>query len=79
VDSAPTIPVSDTLILSSEMDGALMVVRAGKTPREMVKRATDLMKNSGMNIFGIIVNNVEKVLPYYFGYNSDYYEYSKRY
>jgi len=77
VDSAPTIPVSDTLILSSEMDGALMVVRAGKTPREMVKRATDLMKNSGMNIFGVIVNNVEKVLPYYFGYNSDYYSYSK--
>lgn len=77
VDSAPTIPVSDTLILSSEMDGALVVVRAGKTPREMVKRATDLMRNAGMNILGIIVNNVEKVLPYYYDYRSDYYQYSK--
>lgn len=79
VDSAPTIPVSDTLVLSSEMDGALVVVRAGKTPREMVKRATDLMKNAGMNILGIIVNNIEKVLPYYFGYSRAYYEYSKHY
>jgi len=77
VDSAPTIPVSDTLILSSEMDGALVVIRAGKTPREMVKRATDLMRNAGMNILGIIVNNVEKVLPYYYDYRSDYYQYSK--
>lgn len=77
VDSAPTIPVSDTLVLSSEMDGALIVVRAGKTPREMVKRAVDLMKDSGISILGIILNNIEKVLPYYYDYRSDYYQYSK--
>lgn len=77
VDSAPTIPVSDTLVLSSEMDGALMVVRAGKTPREMVKRAADLMRDAGVNILGVILNNVEKVLPYFFDYRSDYYQYVK--
>ena len=79
VDSAPTIPVSDTLILSSEMDGALVVVRAGRTPREMVKRATDLMRDAGISILGIILNNAEKVLPYYYDYRSDYYEYSKKF
>jgi len=79
VDSAPTIPVSDTLILSSEMDGALMVVRAGKTPREMVKRAADLMKDSGIKILGVVLNNVEKALPYFYSYRSDYYQYSKKF
>lgn len=78
VDSAPTIPVSDTLILSSEMDGALMVVRAGKTPREMVKRAADLMRDAGMRILGVVLNNAERVLPYFYDYRSDYYQYSKK-
>lgn len=77
VDSAPTIPVSDTLILSSEMDGALMVVRAGKTPREMVKRGSDLMRDAGIKILGVVLNNAERVLPYFFDYRSDYYQYSK--
>jgi len=75
VDSAPTIPVSDPLILSTEVDGALMVVRAGKTPREMVKRATDLMTGAGMNILGVVLNNVEDVLPYYYNYKYHYREY----
>jgi len=76
VDSAPAIPVSDPLILSSEMDGALMVVKAGKTPREMVKRATDLLTDAGVNLFGVILNNHSQVLPYYYNQNySDYYQY----
>lgn len=77
VDSAPTIPVSDPLILSSEMDGALMVVKAGKTPRELVKRATDLMKDAGINILGVVLNNAKEVLPYYYNYRYHYYEYPK--
>jgi len=75
VDSAPTIPVSDTLILSPEMDGALMVIKAGITPREIVKRAADLMTDAGINILGIVLNNAENVLPYYYNYRSDYYQY----
>jgi len=77
VDSAPTIPVSDTLILSSEMDGALMVIKAGKTPREIVKRAADLMRDAGINILGVVLNNAENVLPYYYNCRNDYYQYSR--
>lgn len=77
VDTAPTIPVSDTLVLSSETDGALVVVKAGKTPREMVKRAVDTMKDAGINILGVVLNNTENVLPYYYNYQNDYYQYSK--
>ena len=57
------------------MDGALLVVKAGKTPRELVKRATDLMQDAGVNIMGVIINNFENVLPYYFNYSYDYYQY----
>jgi len=77
VDSAPTIPVSDTLVLSSEMDGALVIVKAGKTPRQLVKRAVDLMNDAGIHLLGVVLNNVETVLPYYYNYHHDYYQYSK--
>jgi capsular exopolysaccharide synthesis family protein len=73
VDSPPVIPVTDTLILSPEMDGALMVVKAGETHKEVVKRAVDMMRNAGFNILGAIVNNQKSVLPYY--YDQSYYGY----
>lgn len=73
VDSPPVIPVTDTLILSPEMDGALMVVKAGETHKEVVKRAVDMMRNAGFNILGVIINNQKSVLPYY--YDQSYYGY----
>jgi len=76
VDSAPTLLVSDTLRLSSEIDGVLLVVKAGKTHREVAKRAADLMRSAGFNILGVILNNVENVLPYYYNYHRDYYHYT---
>ena len=73
VDSPPVIPVTDTLILSPEMDGALMVIKAGETHKEVVKRAADMMRNAGFNILGVIINNQKAVLPYYF--DQSYYGY----
>ena len=78
VDCAPVIPVSDPLILSNEMDGVLLVVRAGKTQREVVKRATDLMKDAGVNILGVILNNMERALPYYYDYKYYGYHYYRK-
>ena len=78
IDSAPVIPVTDPLVLSSEVDGTLIVVKAGKTPRELVKRATGLMTDAGANIIGVVMNNMEEVLPYYYNYHYDYYRYSSK-
>ncbi len=75
VDSPPINPVTDALILAPEMDGALMVVKAGQTPKEVVRRAVDLMRNTGINILGVIVNNMKEVLPYYFDYKYYGYDY----
>jgi capsular exopolysaccharide synthesis family protein len=73
VDSPPVIPVTDTLILSPEMDGALMVIKAGETHKQVVKRAVHMMRDAGFNILGIIINNQKAVLPYY--YDQSYYGY----
>lgn len=74
VDAPPVIPVTDALILSPEMDGAIMVIKAGETHKEVVRRAVTLMQNAGLNILGTIINNQKGVLPYYYDHN--YYGYS---
>ena len=74
VDSAPVIPVSDVLVLLPEVEGTLMVVKAGATPREVVKRGVELVQNAGGKILGVVMNNLEGVLPYY--YNYTYYGYN---
>jgi len=76
VDAPPVIPVSDVLSLGSELERVLLVVKAGETPREVVKRATDLLKEAGTQILGVVLNNARQVLPYY--YNYSYYHYHHR-
>lgn len=71
IDSAPVIAVSDALILSTETDGVVLVVRAGTTPREVVKRARNLILDAGAQILGVVLNDMEEVLPNYYKY--DYY------
>jgi capsular exopolysaccharide synthesis family protein len=73
VDSPPVIPVSDPLMIAGDVDGALLVLRAGSTPREVVKRALNLLQNSRIKVLGAVLNNLEEVLPYY--YSSKYYAY----
>ncbi|MCP4581250.1 MAG: CpsD/CapB family tyrosine-protein kinase [candidate division Zixibacteria bacterium] len=73
VDVPPVIPVSDPVIIASEVEGTLMVVRAGKTPKEVVKRAINFLNNSKINVLGVVMNNLDEVLPYY--YSPKYYSY----
>jgi len=74
VDGAPVVAVSDPIILGSEVDGVLFVIMAGKTPREVVKRAKDILVDSNVNVVGAVLNNVDEVLPYYYDYR--YYGYT---
>lgn len=75
VDSAPVLAVSDTLFLCSEVRGVLFVVLAGVTPKEVVRRAANILDESGANVMGAIINNAAGALPYYYGHK--YYSYHK--
>lgn len=75
VDSPPLLPVSDPLLLASEMDGVLLVVMAGRTPRQVVRRARALLSTVEANVLGVVVNNAAEALPYYYDYK--YYGYDE--
>lgn len=78
VDCAPVLPVSDPMLLAAEMDGVLLVVRAGSTQREVVKRAVVLLQNNRTNFMGIVLNNMSNILPYYYRESYYGYEYKPR-
>ncbi len=69
VDSSPLIPVSDPLIILEEVDGVVIVVKAGVTARGIIKRAIDLLTPQRRKILGVVINNLTHSLPYYYNYN----------
>lgn len=76
VDSAPILPVSDPMLLSSRLDAILLVVKAGATQREIVDRAVDILSANRHRILGVILNNMNNSLPYYYDYKYYGYDYS---
>ncbi len=74
VDTAPVLPVSDPMLIAPKVDGILLVVKAGATQKELVTRAIDILDPNHSRMLGIVLNNVNEVLPYY--YDHKYYGYS---
>jgi len=73
VDCPPIIPVSDPLVLSKFVDNVILVVKAGSTSKQVVKRAIDMIYSIEVDVCGIILNNMNNVLPYY--YDTKHYRY----
>jgi capsular exopolysaccharide synthesis family protein len=69
VDSPPLISVTDPVILSTMMDGVILVVQAGRSTREVVRRARQELSNVGAKVFGVVLNNFDLKRE---GYTSDY-------
>ena len=69
VDSAPLLPVSDTLLVAHSVDILCLVVRSFMTPRKMVTRALKLLGEIHVTPAGIVLN----CLPTGSGSSYDYY------
>ncbi|HKK21192.1 MAG TPA: hypothetical protein VJ983_06960, partial [candidate division Zixibacteria bacterium] len=74
VDCPPLLPVSDPMMLASKVDGILVVIKAGATQKEVVKRAVEILNSERDRILGVVLNNMTGSLPYYYDYS--YYDYS---
>ncbi|MBC9714429.1 polysaccharide biosynthesis tyrosine autokinase [Streptomyces sp. TRM66268-LWL] len=58
VDTAPLLPVADTVGLAPLAQGALLVVRASKTSREQVRMATEALRTVGVRTLGTVFSVV---------------------
>ncbi len=78
IDSPPIISVSDSKIISTMVDGVILVTRAAKTPYNVVEKGVKSLTDIQANILGMVVNgfNPQKY-RYYFG--KDYSQYYGNY
>lgn len=73
VDSPPAISFTDASILSTFVDGVILVVHGGRSSRAVVRRAKQQLLDVGAHIFGIVLNNVKmESHDYYAGYSNYY-------
>jgi capsular exopolysaccharide synthesis family protein len=77
IDSAPVLAVADNLILSSLVDGVIMVVRAGHTQRRDLLRAKDAIEKAGGRLLGVVLNQLSpRETRRYYGRYGAYYGHS---
>lgn len=76
-DSTPLLATSEAEVLAKLVDGIVVVVRAGLTPRDTVEQAMNLLGKE--KILGVVLNDVEfkssGLFSRYFGSNGYYYGY----
>lgn len=70
VDCPPTLPVTDSAVISSRVDGTLVVATAGVTTRKELHRALEMLQQVEAPIVGIVLNGVAEESAY--GYTSRY-------
>ncbi len=78
VDTAPTISVTDTLLISKFADATVYVTRANYTEKNLMEHAENLAKNKKLKNMAFVVNQVGDSKRSKYGYNYGYgYGYSE--
>ncbi len=75
IDSPPIASFTDGVLISSMVDGVLLVVHAGKSSRGIVRRSRQLLQEVGAKIFGVVLNNANlRSQDGYYYYQSYYHQ-----
>ena len=71
VDSPPVLATPDPLVIGRQVDGIIMVVRAGKTPKDYLAKALSAFNEN--KILGVVLNGADMGLSskYYYYYSSN--------
>jgi len=78
IDTPPLVTFSDAIFLGNVTDGALMVVRSGKTQFAAAERCKSMLAKSNIPILGVVVNGIDYrkqygPVSYYDQYYKSYY------
>ncbi len=80
IDTPPSLTVTDAAVLAPLVDGILVVVKAGVTKMNAVKRMVAGLRQVGARLIGIVVNDVSftrsRYAHYYYSYYAHNYYYN---
>jgi len=77
IDSPPAISFTDAAILSTQVDGVVLVAMAGKSSMHLMRRFKQRLGNIGARIYGVVLNGIKQGSVEYGYYGSGYYDYYK--
>jgi capsular exopolysaccharide synthesis family protein len=69
IDSPPVLPLTDAVSLARQADASLLVIRAGRTPREALEQTLKLLPPE--HVLGVLLNGLEglnRLYSKYYGY-----------
>jgi succinoglycan biosynthesis transport protein ExoP len=75
LDSAPILPITDSVILSTKVDGVLLVARAQAASRYVVRQACERLAYVRAKVLGVILNGIDMQSPEYKDYRNSYASY----
>ena len=74
IDSPPIASFTDSVLISSLVDGVVLVVHGGRASRGIVRRSRQVLQDVGAKIFGVVLNNVNlDSTDYYYKYYYHHY------
>jgi len=73
-DSPPVMAVTDSIVLAANADGVVLCVHGGQTPRDIVQRAAERLRQSNIPVLGAILNNLD-LHQYGYSFKKSYYDY----
>jgi succinoglycan biosynthesis transport protein ExoP len=68
LDSPPLLNRADSRILGSMVGATILVVKGGDTPRQVVQYAESHARSVGVNLIGVVLNNLDSSLNDYSDY-----------
>lgn len=68
IDSPPVLAVTDAAILSGLVDGVLLIVECGKTPKGGLVHSHRTLVSSGARILGMVLNKYDQRIGRAYGY-----------
>jgi capsular exopolysaccharide synthesis family protein len=78
IDTPPTLPVSDSTIVSTVTDGTLMIYQSDTTSRHLLLRALNSLEKNQTKILGVVINQlsfdvvINSKSQYNYGYGYGY-------
>ncbi len=72
VDAPPLLPVTDAAPLTAQSDGALLVVRHGRTTRDQVRGSVERLGLVNGRLLGVVLNMSPARTDSYYGYGYGY-------
>jgi len=75
-DSPPILPVADSLILGSKLDGVVLVYQMGRVPRRALLRVKMQLDKANVKLWGVVLNDLRPEFeigpPTYYYYHRYY-------